>query len=503
MVAEPAGGVPSDKTVAVALSGGGVRAMLYGLGALRAVVAGITATRDLTVLASVSGGSLAAAFAFARLDVADPAVTPDRYDADVLGPGYRTVAARSLMWGTFHAWLILGAVMIVSALVAGFALGASGWAKIVVPVAAGLGWTALAVFYFRRRRETVYAVLLALVAAAAGFGAAAWDIGAWLRLLAIVVVLALAVAVLSLRGAAIERGMRAALFPAAQFPEPPLLQNVKTAATLVLTATDLASGGDLYMTPGGIESGRWGSAPAGKLTLVRATRGSASFPGILPPLRLPSLTFSRNGRPTPNAPRRPALADGGVYDNLGSEWLLSHTPVDAYLIVVNASRNLAPQRSRFNLFAVGEIAALLRMESIQFNATTAPRRRWLTSMFRQAERTGITDQDARNGTIVRIDGNLFTWVESFARAGQTDGRAERARAVLARLKAVSDDPSWWAALAETNAAVPTSLDRLPSAVARGLIRLGYLSAAVQLHVLQGWPAPESVDPRTLFATLLA
>lgn len=465
----------------VALSGGGVRALLYGLGALRAVVAGVERGARLTALAGVSGGGIGAAYAAGRLDLAT--ATTASYDAEVLRPAFQTITQRSLMWGTWHLWAVLAGVLLLVTSGAAFALGwIEPWP--VVPAALAVVLVLLVLAVFPRPRERLIGIVVILPAAGAALAICRMDLHAGVRLAVVAVAMALAVVVFGWRGAAIERGMRAALFPT----NPPLTA-VQGRTRLVLIATDLGSGEATYLTPGGVISWRWGRASARSIPLVRAARATATFPGAFPALHLGGLRFEHGRGP---APKRLALVDGGVYDNMGTEWYLRQGPErarrDVYTVVVNASRNLAPRTGGFGTFGIGELRVLAREQGIQYDVATAPRRRWLLSLFKRG---------TPPGTIVRIDKNICTWVEQFAPADTGDARAVRARAMLARLRGVAD-PGVWERWATANPSVPTSLDRVSPATAADLVRAGYLATAVQLHILAGWPEPESVDAAGLF-----
>jgi predicted acylesterase/phospholipase RssA len=419
--------------VAIALSGGGVRAMLFGLGALRAVIRARSADRTIAVLAAVSGGAMGAAYAASRIDVGS--ATVETYDAQVLRPALRTITRRSLMFGTWH-----------------------------VPV--------------------LIAVLVAVLIVAVLFGAWGFGLPAYVRAAAVAVSLASVIVMAGWRGIAIEEGIRSALFA-----EDPFLSDVDQSTLLVLQATDLASGEATYLTPRGVRSWRWSTAPVGNLKLVRAARAAATFPVVFPAVHLGPLEFADRDR---GAPRKLALVDGGVYDNMGSEWLLNEdrTPRETYKIVVNASGNLSVSKTGFGTFGLGELRVLLREKDIQYDGTTAPRRRWLSALFRLGW---------QRGTLVRIDGDLHRWVKQFTNGN--DERAARARSILGSMDAIAD-PGVWLRWSENNPRVMTSLGRLKPSVALDLARAGYLVTAIQTHVLEAWPAPETCDPAALFVDAL-
>jgi hypothetical protein len=113
-------------------------------------------------------------------------------------------------------------------------------------------------------------------------------------------------------------------------------------------------------------------------------------------------------------------------------------------------------------------------------------------MFKQAKLQKKTAPDLRRGLIVRIDVDLPSWLQGFTEAELDDDVKQRATAMLGALLSVHD-AGWWKAEALKNAAVATSLDVVAVEDARRLIALGYLTTALQLHVLEATPAPVTCD----------
>ncbi len=210
---------------ALSLSGGGVRSMLFCLGALRAVVQAVENTNlsrtdpktfdRITDIASVSGGSIAMAFTFSRLDPTDPTLTTRQFDADVLQPAYDMLTSRSMMWSSWPFKII---VILVFALLAGAAgmlvprplVGVFG-----VPVAVTLLLIWRTYVYFANgfgwRREVLYGFAVSVFAGgcmvASAVLAREYDFLLWHRLIAVGVLLLLFVFVVRFRGWALEQGM--------------------------------------------------------------------------------------------------------------------------------------------------------------------------------------------------------------------------------------------------------------------------------------------------------
>jgi hypothetical protein len=80
---------------------------------------------------------------------------------------------------------------------------------------------------------------------------------------------------------------------------------------------------------------------------------------------------------------------------------------------------------------------------------------------------------------------------TFADSDAWPERAERAKGALAHLLEGSTDPNAtkkeWLAIAESSAAVSTTLLGLKPAVVASLLRHSYVLAMVNLHVILGYP----------------
>lgn len=428
---------PQPDNVGLALSGGGVRALLFGLGALRAVIAAREQIpgAKLSLLVGVSGGALGAAFAASRIDLSTATVA--EYDARVLRPAAWTIVHRSMMFARWNVWAVLSG-----------ALGVVGGGA-VVALCAPLPWP--------------------------------------LRIGAFVAGIAAAAPVASRRGAAIERSIRETLFGG----DKPISE-VDGGTHLVLQTTDLTSGEATYLTSRGITSWRWGDAPSGDLSLVHAARAAATFPVVFGPWRMKCPPFVRepdeDDEDVTSPPKTLTLVDGGVYDNMGSEWLIRRAGPGICKVVVNASQNLPPHDSIYGIPLIGDVLSFIRERDIQYDATTAPRRRLLYE----------TEAHSSGGATIAIEKDIRKWAAKFVGKGdEMSGRAE----ALVRGMDLAAEPGIWARWAKENPAVGTSLGKLPLQTARDLVCAGYLATAVQMHILRVWPAPEHLDPNQLMPWL--
>lgn len=82
---------------------------------------------------------------------------------------------------------------------------------------------------------------------------------------------------------------------------------------LIIVSCELQAKSAFYFAAEGAGSWRYGLADTASITLAHAVAASASYPVFLPALD-ERMTFTRNGE---RSTRRVVLTDGGVYDNLG------------------------------------------------------------------------------------------------------------------------------------------------------------------------------------------
>lgn len=423
--------------IAVALSGGGYRASLFGLGALLYLVDAGKNT-EVSSISSVSGGSITNGYVaqqrrYARTDAAS-------FWRD-MRPLARTVAHRTL-WSTPLVWLYL-TLLVVSLPVI---VWTSFW---VVP---GPWWGRVALF------------VILLVP---------WG---WL---------------LQQRGTLAGRAFGTKLY--SPNGRPTRLDDVESDIDHVICATHLNAGEHFYFSGRFVYSYRFGWGRPGRLPLHAAVQASAAFPGGFPPRWMRTKRFGFEGgqhRPGP-LPRVVTLTDGGVYDNMADEWpsgvarradrrpdLALKVPDE--LIVVNASAGLGwSSVRRLRIPLVGEFLALIRDVGVMYDNSASLRMRGL---FRRFQEGGALD-----GVLVTIEQSPFKLPDIFDE-GESD-RAKRARAVKARL----GDAGEWARITEDDVSVATTLSRLGTDVSARLMRHGYATAMANLHVILDYPLLDVPD----------
>jgi hypothetical protein len=260
------------------------------------------------------------------------------------------------------------------------------------------------------------------------------------------------------------------------------------------------------------------------MRVARAAQASAALPFAFSVVSLPLRRF---GLPEQRAvdddrtpPRRFKLLDGGVYDNMGSEWLLNigqriddGTPPVALktvdqAIVVNASAgDEVIERRWVRVPFLGELFSLLAVKDVMYRQTTAVRRRLLNVRYQiAADRDSIQAdapilREALPGTTIQIDRSPFAIPDAYRRFD--DKFKRRADAAIEALNrgAPGDARAYWKAEAEANHKVATTLSRIGAARAQSLIKHGYVLTMINSHVLLNYPL-EEIPGQDRFAGLL-
>lgn len=426
-----------DQDLALALSGGGHRATLFGLGALLYLVDAGQGPR-LGSIASISGGSLTNGYIGLHCDLTTASPEEVRGHAGALA---HQVARRGTLWAAPLTWAFCALVLLLPILagVLTWRLG-SAW-----------GWL-------------VWAVTLL--------------VDGWLA---------------QQRSWVGRKAFERTLFHRAR------LDAVHPAVDHVICSTDLQTHELVYFSPRFVTSWRLGWGRPGSLGLAHAVQASAALPGAFSAVRIPVSRFGFPD-PDPVV-RSLLLTDGGVYDNMGDQWAggtagrtgtnVPDPPpyVARRLIVANASagQQVTP-RLRVRTPLLGEAATLMAVKDVLYDQTTAVRRRLLDLRFRVASSAQpLPGQDLR-GTLVQIDRTPYALPEVFA---GTDAIGLRARRVLDALDAYAaaggGDKAWWETQAEANRSVKTALSKVPTERAASLILQAYVVTMANAHVLLDLP----------------
>jgi len=434
--------IPVTPSLAIALSGGGHRATLFGLGALMYLVdAG--RQRDTTSIASVSGGSLANGFLAQTLDFrkTDSAA----FDEKVVAPVARQIALRGTLFASRLTKFYL------MCLVAGFAVVFLPW------------WLS-------------------------------WEAPWWLRLLLSLGLLLFWGWLLRQRGWVCAQAFKTTLF--SPTGPPTRLGDIAKNPSHVLCATEIRTAESLYFAGDFVYCFTFGPGLPGDMPLYRAVQASAAFPGGFPPARLPTRTLGFKGRPRrgpDGIPSHLVLTDGGVYDNMGDQWARGFSnratlwpelgldkPAPNRLVVVNASARVPWVPFRLGRIPfVSELAAFFRVTDIMYVNTTNVRRQDIVQSFDPLAPMRLGHVP---GALVQIAQSPFDVAGSFANIEGNPIRV-RARAVIGALG--EENRAGWKTIALENSSVATTLSKLGTEVSARLLYQGYVVAMCNLHVLFG------------------
>ena len=402
-------GLPQrTRKIAIALSGGGHRATLFGLGVLL-YLTDAGRNRDVTSVSSVSGGSLTNAWLAQGGDYSR--LTAEELERRIVRPLVRQVAHLGTLWASWTTWVYIVALCIVLL-------------------------TVLSVWWFP---IDLFMRIVAFV-----LGLTAWGLLA------------------GLRGTMCARAFRRTLYSADG--RPTLLREIERANVQhIICATDVRAGQHVYFSGDFVCSYRLGWGCPAEFRLADAVQASAAFPGGFPPRWLATKhhSFVDGARKTP---RFMVLSDGGVYDNMAEQWSIGvrsrkrRWPTQSKalqepnaLVVVNAS---GPMRwaavRRLRIPVIGEIFALLRVIGVLYDKTTATRRSSLVDRFDRAARDGR----GLEGALIMINRSPYWTADYFSKETETwPGRAMRARRVLEVLG--DKNRKQWKQLAKENLRVKT------------------------------------------------
>ena len=428
------------RKIGIALSGGGHRASLFGLGVLL-YLTDAERNREVVSISSVSGGSLTNAWLAQRGDYSK--LTAEELESRVALPFVRQVAHYGTLWASWTMWLYM--VTLCISLLGVFAL----W------------WLPVDLL-----ARIIYFVL----------GLAIWGLFA------------------KLRNKMCALAFQSTLYSADG--RPTLLREIQRKSVQhIICGTDVRAGQHVYFSSDFVCSYRLGWGCPGELHLADSVQVSAAYPGGFPPRWLPTSQhkFVDGAR---EAPHFMVLSDGGVYDNMAEQWpvgvrsrktrwpaLVDVLKEPNVLVVADASGSMrwAAVR-RMRLPAIGEIFALLRVIRVLYDKTTAHRRSTLVDRFDREERDG----QGLEGALIMIDRCPYRTADHFSK--KTEVWPERAKRALCVLQALGDENrERWSHLAKENSRVKTSLSRLGGDVSANLLYHGYVSAMANLHVILGFP----------------
>jgi hypothetical protein len=496
-------------------------------------LADVGRNRDVTSIASVSGGSITNGFLAQR-------TLYNRAESEQVRAAARelasTIANRGSLQGPpfsapvlAFAGLLLATGWVVLGLDAGLALR--------VAIASGLGLAAGVVLAtrFRGWLPRLYLVVV-------GFSLL-WVLGGpWLlpvpaavRFLLTLAALMLWIWVVAARRSWVCEWAYERTFFNHDDGRPTLLRDIGGELDHIFCATELQSSEQLYFAKDFVYGYRYGVGIPGGISLARTVQASACLPFAFTPrwFRRADHAFAFPRADVPpegdraKSTRFVVLTDGGVYDNMGDEWALGFAGrkrswpelaargrEPTHLIVANASAGTG--WAAFAPGAIpgwGEIAGMLRIKDVLYDQTTAPRRRALVAAFNQAAAAKAASAQAPAhevrarvgllGALVDIGQSPFDVPKAFESDHAWPDRADRAREALEALEELGDTEEAWRRQQRESAGIPTVLSRLGPERSARLLQHAYVLAAVNLRVILDFPLPRPLPSIESFQALAA
>jgi Patatin-like phospholipase len=451
-----------ERRIGVALSGGGHRATVFGMGALLALI-DARLNEEVVSISSVSGGSIANGVVMTGPDYA-------RGGADDLEQHYRSalkaIAERGL--------LLEGAPATrryVGALVAAAFVTILGLLGTIVLLIAHVWIAALVVG------------VLTLVA-----GVATW----------------------SLVGQRSERTAAAIDAELLGDERITLADQRVTSSTVhhVICTTELQTGTSFFYTNRTAYGHQFGGrASPVDLPISTAVQASACVPGAFVPrvIARSALGLSGNGAIV--------VVDGGVYDNMADEWeygyknramtwpgLQDVQPNWArLLVVVNGSAGWNELKPVRHGRLATELAGLLRSMNVQYDVSTAHRRRALMDQFRENDETRLDE-----GVFVQITASPFDAPTKFVGSADVprDEFTKRAETAEKFLLDSGYSREWWDATVKETSGTKTTLAKLGVDRTAKLLEHAYVLTRVNLYVILGLGELSTPVDRARFARLV-
>jgi hypothetical protein len=470
-----------DRKVAVAISGGGYRAAAWGLGVLWALVdTGIN--RDVTMISSVSGGSLTNAYTAQG--------TPFRtYHAQAFDSAARKLADRLAGRPRFFTIAIRGTLVAAGA---GIVLAHLGWmsgllgAAVIVVVCGVIGAMGSKDLLCSRFETWLYFdALLAVVA----FIVWAWP-SPWLVATGVIGLGICAQARGPLVGWSMGRSLQHLTGTRVS-----TLGDMNPEPLHVILATELRAGHHACFARDFVYCYDLGLGRKPSLPVRVALQASANLPGAFPTrwIRTAGMDFVGGCHHV----KYLATTDGGVYDNMADQWpiglpdriaRLSRKPAITsrpdrrtvldrlaeqapnFVVVANASGALGFRRvGRGAIPIIGELLGLLQVKDVLYDNGTSVRRKALIDAF---------DRDEPTGTLIHI----ASTPDALTQQVDPDGnpRIGQALAYIQRW----GNHNVWKQRAKAAKAVGTQLWPIGAEKTHNVITCAYVQTVVNLYLKQ-------------------
>ncbi len=447
--------------IGVAISGGGHRASLFGLGVLL-YLADVGKNANVVSISSVSGGSLTNAYVGLQGDFTTTTKADFRKQATWVATYLAKRGTLFVPWWS-KVYFALTAVGLLAALVVPWLLPWPTWAKLAAFVVALVLWYLL---LGGRRGDVCAAAYAATVLESPG-------------------------------------------------SKPTLGSLANRPIDHVICATHLNAGEHLYLAPKFVYSWRFGWGAYPDYPLQKAAQASTALPGAFPPRWLATRHVGFKDAPQPpdgtgtTPPKAIPLVDGGVYDNMADQWFKGigrrrvpagvtiQKPDEVVLVNASASKGLA-KTATLRIPLVGELLGLMKDIGVMYDNSASLRKSGLIGRFDLAA-LGSTD-DLR-GALVDIGSNPYTAADWFAGGGAAEWPQRAARAPAAQQFLAGMTKQEWQVVVDESKGAPTNLSAFGVDLSAKILRHAYALAAANLHVLLDYPLPPALPPLADFRTM--
>ena len=337
----------SSDSFGVALSGGGHRATLLGLGALL-YLADAGKGGDVRTIASVSAGSITNAYLASLKE--SPLVAGETFAPHVAHLAHKIAGDRR--WWVW-SWVLVALIALWFVAILVRAPLTDDWlVRLAMPLAA---LVAVALFAGWRSGGSLWAsrgtwLWLVLVAASLVPGVYLWRTaeGAWSRVGAVLVGVFVTGVAVFLRGHALRWSLSRTIAPlGSRRTNRARLEDMNPQIEHVICATELHAGTHAYFGRDFIYAREFGFGEPAGLPISTALHASASFPLVFPVCLLRAIP---HGFRFPDVERKRrkvmVLSDGGIFDNMADAWQLESPDRVRRL----AHRNRVQRDSNVNAF---------------------------------------------------------------------------------------------------------------------------------------------------------
>jgi predicted acylesterase/phospholipase RssA len=448
----------TDSSIAVALSGGGHRASIFGLGVLIYLYE-IHKNQSVTSISSVSGGSITNGYIGKECNFRN--VTPDKFQ-QITSYLWNRLTSSGIVYAasitkiySFFLLLLLSVFSLISLCFLGLFVTDILGININCSLTKHLSLITLLILFFP------------LV---------------WL---------------LSIRGKICRKAFAEILFSTQN--KHALLLNSLSSDNInhIICATELHADQHIYFSSNFVYSYPCGFGSSESTTLAEAVQASAAFPPLLPPIKIKSSSFHFTGGQS-DIPHELILTDGGVYNNMGEQWIvglqerkerssdIKKVAFDADIILlVNSTAGIkhTPMSWFDKIPLLGEVTMFYRIVCSLFDQTTTTRRKNLFTDFKNALMTG----KGTRGIMIMLEQTPFQVLDGMKDTTEPELEKQRERAISVLDKLPKDYRKEWDTIKEISLKTGTTFKVINQLTAENLLYHAFIVAMINAHVILGFP----------------